>query len=377
MQKQQTDWLLVAILFTAGLFAATQFGKISLTLDQMATLFGRSVAGVSFLVSMVGIIGILFGIVAGQIVAALGGRRVMIGALTAGAVLSCVEALLPNLAIFTLLRLGEGFSHLAIVVAGPPMMAAAANDRDRPVVMAIWATFFSLAFAISAVIFPRILAAGGLPLLFLLHGAGLAILAALVAWRAAPSARSPQNFAYIAATRAAYASARLSAPGLGFVFYTFTFVALLTFLPQAIGRPGWVVLFPLVNLAGTMIAGRILQSYPADRVAIWGFAGTALFSLLMLGTDWAAFPMFLFLGVVPGASFAYISTLNPGDEDRARSTGVIAQLGNVGTAGGTPVFALAMLYLGGQSLIWLTAIVSLIGIAVVWAMHRRVLSQSS
>ena len=48
---------------------------------------------------------------------------------------------------------------------------------------------------------------------------------------------------------------------------------------------------------------------------------------------------FFFLGLVPGASFAAIPFFNAELADRTRSTGAIAQLGNLGTVSGTPIFA--------------------------------------
>jgi hypothetical protein len=44
-------------------------------------------------------------------------------------------------------------------------------------------------------------------------------------------------------------------------------------------------------------------------------------------------------GIVAGAGFAAVPWLNPTNADRALANGALAQLGNVGTFGGTPVLA--------------------------------------
>lgn len=373
ISKPQTDWVLVAILFAAGLFAAAQFGKISLTLAEFAGVYDRTITGVSFLVSMVGLIGILCGLFAGQVVASLGGKRVLIAALCLGAALSLIQATLPALPFLTVLRGLEGFSHVAIVVAGPPLMAAAATDKDRPLVMAIWGTFFGLSFALSAWLFPPILGAGGLPLLFILHALSLLIIAALVWWRAKATDRAPFQANIIAMHKQAYARLRIVTPALGFMFYTASFVALLTFLPAAMNRPEWAIGMALLNIAGTLIGGKLVQMDQPHRVAALGFAGTLVFcALTQFGFEWACFPLFIFLGIVPGASFAYIPDLNPSDGDRALATGVLAQTGNIGTASGTPVFAfiLAMGGLGG--ILTSTILLSALGFIVTLILHQKI-----
>ena len=56
------------------------------------------------------------------------------------------------------------------------------------------------------------------------------------------------------------------------------------------------------------------------------------------------------LGIVQGASFASIPELNPTVEGRARASGAVAQLGNLGTTTGTPVLA-ALLAWGGAGVL--------------------------
>jgi nitrate/nitrite transporter NarK len=49
---------------------------------------------------------------------------------------------------------------------------------------------------------------------------------------------------------------------------------------------------------------------------------------------------FAAMGLVPGASFAFVPWLHDDAAGRARATGAIAQMGNLGTVTGTPVMAL-------------------------------------
>jgi hypothetical protein len=364
----RTRWDIVSLVFAGGLLAAAQFGKVSLTLPLVAEAFGRDLASVALLVSMVGLVGLIFGAMAGGVAAALGPGRTFLGGLLLGGTLSLGQASMPGYAVFAGTRIVEGFAHLALVVGGPPLMAAAASDRDRPMVMGLWAVFFGLAFALSAQAFPWITAIGGLPLLFALHGLALLLLAGAL-WRRLPRApllRPPVN--PVSVHRAIYGRLRTVAPALGFVPYTFLFVAGLTFLPGLLAAPGLATTLPLVSLATTLLGGALCRRFEPQHVVACGFAGTILG---MLGL-WAGFPgslhlAFAAMGVVPGGSFAAIPHFNRDPRDRTRATGAIAQLGNLGTVTGTPVFA-ALLVWGLPGLIWTTVGVSALGAALaLWA----------
>lgn len=184
--SEKTNWVLIALLLVAGLFAAAQFGKLTLTLEQLQFLYPEGGYFVPVLVSIVGMVGIALGAVAGSVVAGLGLNRVVLAGLFAGGVISLAQTALPSLPVFALLRIAEGVSHLAIVVAVPTLMASLSTDADRPFVMGIWAAFFGIAMAILALLLPTVLAQGGLGLVFAGHGVGM-ILVGLVLWPLLPT----------------------------------------------------------------------------------------------------------------------------------------------------------------------------------------------
>lgn len=337
---ERTRWGLVALLFVMGLFAAAQFGKVSLTLAEHAVVFDRSSTGVALFVSLVGMVGLFCGAVAGAVVAWLSPRVSLLIGLGLSAAVSLVQSFLPSAEVYAILRLLEGVPHLLLVVAAPPIMAMIATDRDRPVVMSIWAMFFGLSFALSALIVPMLLERGGLPLVLRVHGVGFVVLFGLL-WRKLPrTERASISLNIIQLHKDIYTSLPIVAPGAGFVFYTVTYIALLTYLPLALERPDLFVRLPLVSLCSTLLAGYVCRSVAPATVAIVGFCGGAVASIgIWFDVTLAPDVVFFFLGLVPGASFAAITFFNAGLVDRARSTGAIAQLGNLGTVSGTPIFA--------------------------------------
>ena len=369
---ERTRWDIVALIFLAGLLAAAQFGKIALTLPDIAASFDRPLPQVAPLVSLVGIMGLVLGAMAGGVAAALGPGRCFLGGLLLGGAMSLLQASLPPFWPFAASRAIEGLAHLALVVAGPPLMAAAATDRDRPLVMGLWAVFFGASLAISAQVFPLVLAAGGLPLLFGFHGL---LLLALVPplWNRVPRApRQALSLNPIRIHREIYSKLSTVAPGLAFVCYTFIFVAAIAILPQALGRPGLATVLPILTLVSTLGGGALCRIVPPYLVATVGYLGTTLgIALLLAGVPIGLETSFLLMGLIPGACFAAIPALNTDPADRARATGAIAQLGNLGTVTGTPVLA-ALWAAGGLPALWTVLIgASLLGAILAFVGGRR------
>ena len=353
-----SDWFLILLVFVIGLNAAAQVIKISLTLHPLSIEFNRSLPEISILVSLVGLISILFGLVTGNIVATFGARRVMLIALLIGAFTSLLEALLPQFLLMSILRLIEGFSHLALVVAAPAMLARVANDRDRPIAMALWATFFGMAFAIGTVVIPKLLAWSGLQLLFASHGFFLLILTVLLAWRAPYSKKMSLNLKFLSTHFTTYSTPELCTPGLGFVFYTFIYVAFLTFLPDVVSHQSWQFWLPLLSLTATLLAGWLARFLNVLTISLTGFSMIVAGGFAVLANfELAIWIMFIGLGLVPAAQFAMIPVLNVSEADRAIASGAIAQMGNIGTASGTPVFAILIVW-GGPNYLLLSILIA-------------------
>jgi len=376
----------VLAIWLAGLGSAAQFGKLSVAFDLMAARYPeQGAAGIGLIVSIVGIVGLIFGTTAGLLVARIGPRRAIVAALALGAAVSAVQVLPLPYAGLILTRVLEGVSHLAIVVVGPTMIAGIAPPRHQGLAMTLWSSFFGVTYALLAIIGPPLLAEGSITPLFLTHAAWMAALA--VALRLLlpddpPAPSLTMGSGLIAQHLAIYASPRIAAPALGFVFYTALYVALLTLLPpllpegqRALAAAG----MPLFSIAVSLTLGVWgLRYLTAVGMVQAGYAAGVL-ATLMLWLGWgqgdialvAAFLLAGAMGIVQGASFASIPQLNPVAEDRARASGAVAQLGNVGTTTGTPVLALMVGAMGPSGLIAFCLPLCLAGIAVHLLQARR------
>lgn len=379
--------IIILVLWGAGLGAAAQFGKISILFDRIASHYpGAGQVTLGLVVSVVGLIGLVFGTTAGLLVQRLGYRRVLVWALGAGAVLSALEASFPPLPALLALRAIEGFSHLAIVVAAPVLIAQTAPLRHQGLAMTLWSSFFAVSFALTAALGRPLALAWGDGALFLAHAGYMAVFAGFI-WAVLPkdspeSTPFPKVSALLRQHVTIYRSARLAAPAMGFFCYTLTYVALLTLLPPMIGGPHQAFIataMPLVSIAVSLTFGVwLLRWVPAVRMVQAGFATSVLAALCLWGfwgQDWpmvfAALGLAGMLGVVQGASFAAVAQLNATGETRARAAGAIAQLGNLGTTSGTPLLALLIAGQGVPGMALFVVIPSVIGIVVHQVQARR------
>jgi len=345
--------LVIVMLWAAGLGAAAQFGKISVLYETLVQHYdgpGR----VALMVSVVGMVGLIFGTTAGILVQRLGMRRVLLVALVLGAALSAVQALLPAYPLMMLSRVLEGVSHLAIVVVGPVLIAQTAPLRHQGLAMTLWSSFFGVSLAVLALIAPGLLRLGGEAAVFLFHAgfmlavaAVLAVLLPPIPAQAAPAGEPGDGL--LRQHVAIYRSPRIAAPATGFFFYTILYVALITLLPPIMEGQKLLaaMTMPLISILVSLTFGVwMLGRVSAVVLVQLGFA-IAFVAGVALWLGWespvfrlaAALALAAALGIVQGASFASIPQLNASGRDRAEASGAIAQLGNLGTTTGTPILA--------------------------------------
>jgi MFS family permease len=352
--SDDTRWGLILVIWAAGLGAAAQYGKISVVFDRMAELYPLAGGSIGFTVSLVGLLGILFGVVAGMFVAAFGYRRTLVWALWVGAVMSALQALHLPFSAFLATRVVEGLSHLGLVVAGPTLIAQVATEKSRGLAMTLWSTFFGVAFTLLAWLGLPLVDRFGVLSLFGAHAvvmAGLAILLGVALRNVPVPERQPvPRLAKLPELHwRIYCSPWLVAPAAGWLFYTACFVAILTVIPPFIDESmrGFVLgAMPLASIAVSMTLGvYLLRFIPAVRLVQMGFALCAVIGVWLLlapGAPLACIALAGAMGLVQGGSFAMVPQLNETAADRAQSSGAMAQAGNLGNTIGTPLMVTAL-----------------------------------
>jgi MFS family permease len=374
--------LLTLTLYLAGLGAAGQFSKLAVSFVTLTQVYsGKSEAILGLAVSLISLVGLILGLVAGIVVSRIGARRALVAALALGAVMSLWQATLPDLAVLMLSRVLEGASHLLIVVAAPTLIAEAVPDQYRPAALTLWSTFFGVAFALTAIIAPWMIAHGGLSLLIGAHGVWMAVACAAILLVLPHPLIPPGPAARISILRrhmTAYATPGIATPALAWLCYTLTFVSVLTALPLLTGdaAPTWLAaIAPLVSIAVALTVGvAILSRHPAQPVVTLGFALCAGVAVAILGmgfTTVTVLALFASMALVQSAGFAVVPQINADAQSRAMANGALAQMGNLGNLSGTPL--LIALYQGaplfGPFLFLITAYGG--GVMITWVLGRR------
>ncbi|MEL7165941.1 MAG: MFS transporter [Pseudomonadota bacterium] len=368
----RTHFALVFVLWGAGLGAAGQYAKISVIFDRLPEVYPDAGTALGFIVSLVGFVGIVLGVVAGLVVARIRYRRAMLWALWSGAALSAFQATLPALPLLLASRVLEGVSHLALVVAAPTLIAALSAERHRGFTLSLWSTFFSVAFTILVTFGLPLVAWGGVPALFWAHALWMAGFAVILTRFLRPvEAPPPAPLSLSGVLRdhiTIYRSPRIAAPGVGWIFYTFCFLAILTVLPPFIPE-AWRVFtlaaMPLVSILSSLTLGVFALRYlSAVQVVQLGFvtcAAALIWLWFVPGSPVACVALAAAFGLVQGATFAAVPQLSPTPDEQAQSYGALAQAGNLGNTIGTPALLAVLALSGYGGMILLCAVVLALG----------------
>ncbi len=366
--------------------AAIQVAKISLFVFQLKQTFPQNGSSVGFLVTLVSIVSLIFGLSVGSAIARFNAKPVLLLGLLSGAALSIFEAYATSFWTLAGLRALEGFSHLAVVVSAPTLISEIADNRLRPAAMTLWGTFFGAAFTLFALVGPKLYSFGGISTVFLAHGMALIIVALCVSKFVSEGAKTctrkeqEENWAknFWPNTLQAYRNVNILAPAIAWLFYTFLFVASLTVFPIILTERDSTIaiaVMPMSSIAVNLIfANILLQTMTALRVASIGFLGACIFAFLLLivNPSWQLCALITAsLGLVQGATFAAVPELNKRVEDQALSNGALAQLGALGNLVGTPLFLFALASFDTLGLGLLTGLAALIATITCFSLRVR------
>jgi len=345
MPSHAKNLILILILWVGGLLAAGQFAKIAVLLPEIRTLYPFSGSAIAWLLTLISLVGAILGGLAGSIANRIGQKNVLIACLLVAGLLSLWQASLPSFGIMAVSRVLEGLTHLGIVVAAPSFIAQLSSDRWRGAAMSLWSTFFGVSFALFALAAIPLAARFGVTAVFQAHGAMMIMVAvALLIFLGDIGKPLNKNETTGNTFFAAYRQWPKLWPGIGWLFYTLTFVSMLAILPDQIEdslRGPTTTAMPLISIVVSLIAvPLLLLRFSGAMVVMGGFVCCAAAILLsaVLSLPVIAVVLFGALGLVQGATFAAVAELNTSTEDRAQGYGILAQTGNIGNLLGTPLF---------------------------------------
>ncbi len=397
-------WFHVGILYLAGMVAGMQFTKLSITMEYIQVSLGVGEVYSSWMLSAISSMGMIFGATVGVIVGRFAPLKLLAGALWSAGVISFVQPLLSQPSLLMASRVLESFTQLIIVSAAPTAMLMCTEKKYQTTVMALWSSFFSVAFLVMNGVAPMLLENWGWTSLFYSHGAfslsialGITILAMHnPTFGRAEESKHQTDFTLrtcITQHKEVYRRMGSALPSFLFITYTMVYLVFLIYTPMLFQqRYGGgsslerilVIGMPIMSLVGTAMSGGLLRCKGISPFALLaivyiGMIGSTL--VLMVHTSSFMFVIMALIfvtgsGVLQSTIFGIIPYLSDDPTTHAYANGGIAQLGSTGTTLGAPIFAILLTY--GWSVALLFPIFwSLVGISIIMLFSTRIKAHGS
>jgi MFS family permease len=369
-----TSWGRIALLYAIGVLAAGQLGIVPPLVPALQRDLGLSLATAGMAMSIVTLIGALFGLPAGGWSERVGHARALhIGILImAGAAALCTAADDANTLLAA--RGLAGVGYLLVVVAGPSLMVSTAELRHHAFALSLWGTFVPAGIALSGIAAAAFADRAGWRIIFAVDVA-LMVFALIVAIVAIPQTRVPQHDERRVSVEALRAAAPLS---VAFFCFALVFLALAGLLPaylvESRGLPAAeagriVAIATACGIAGSLFAGWLMRrgASPGRLAAVGLIASTLIAALSFSATSVplavAGFALsFALGGLMPAAAFASVPLVAADRRAIGPVNGLLAQAGSLGSLAGPPALALWV-----EATDWSLAPVMLLAVAAIGA----------
>ncbi len=369
-----TSWGRIALLYAIGVLAAGQLGIVPPLVPALQRDLGLSLAGAGTTVSIVTLVGALFGLPAGGWSERVGHARALrIGILVmAAAAALCAMAGDANMLLAARGLAGAGY--LLVVVACPSLMVSTAEPRHHAFALSLWGTFVPAGIALSGLAAAAFADRAGWRIIFAVDAVLLAF--GLIIAMAIPQTRGPQHDERRVSAGALRAAAPLS---VAFFCFALVFLALAGLLPAwLVERRGLpadeagriVAIAAAFGIAGSLWAGRLMRrgASPGRLVAVGLIASTVIAALPFNAA--APVPLavagfavcFALGGLVPAAAFASVPLVAADKRAIGPVNGLLAQTGSLGSLAGPPALALWV-----EATDWSLAPVMLVAVAAIGA----------
>lgn len=389
------------VVILGGVAAALHVGKLPPAIATLQLALGLTLVQAGFLLSLVQLAGMVFGLAFGVLADGVGAKRSMVLGLALLAAASALGGAADGVAPLMLLRATEGFGFLLAVLPAPGLVRRLVAPGRVNAMLGLWGAYMPMATALALLAGPLAIAMlGWRGWWWLLAAASLAMAAWLAAAVPAPPAAAQPGSAGAAGPAGTLLPWRtrlartLAAPGpwlvaLSFWLYSGQWLAVIGFLPAiyaaaGLGAGATALLTALaagVNMIGNIGAGRLLQrGWPAPRLLRIGFAAMGLAALVVFAagpipTGFRYLAALLFSsagGLIPATLFALAVRLAPGEAMLGSTVGWVQQWSAFGQFAAPPLAAWVATRAGGWHLSWVfTGSCSVLGLLLSLAIARR------
>ncbi|MEU5401390.1 MFS transporter [Streptomyces sp. NPDC005963] len=375
----------VSVVLAAGVLAAVSLGKFSPFLDEVRHGFDLSLTAAGWLTSSITVVAAAAATAVGRWSAAERSRPVLAWGLVAIGVSGLLTSVLVEVAWqLYALRLVEAVGYVAIMVAGPSLLAQVKDHAVRRWALALWGMCIPAGLAVAAAVGGLLAGAGWRAWLVTAALASL-LLIPLVPWTVSPwNTGSQADDERSDACPPGHPRAAVWLLAGGFALITMVGLAVVTMLPVFLsaeqglspGRAGALTsIVAASSILGSVAAGYLLQR---GTRSVSLFASALVMPLLgagiFLAPLWsacfvAAVLLMVVNGIVVATVFAVLPTVS-GVAGAARAAGTVTQVGSLGTLLGPPLFGTTRELIGWWAAVPLVLTVALVGVVALSAAVR-------
>lgn len=388
---EATAWPAIAAAMLCGVAVSMNIGKLPIALPAMRADLGLSLVAAGWLAAMFNTIAMAGGVFAGILADRSGALRFCVGAMIASGAGALVAIAVPGEGALLASRAIEGVGFIAVAVAAPALVSAAATSSQRRLALAIWSCYMPSGIALGMLLAPPLLAVAGWRALWTVAFCfTVAAMALLVAQRrrydGAP-ASGGATFADVGAALRKPAAWLLAVTLACFAVQLFAIVTWLpTFLREQRGvdatTAAALTAFAIaIGMPGNLVGGKLVQrGGHRGRIVAASMLGCVLCSVGILSAalpDGLRYALCLALslvgGIVPAAVISSSAVLADKPQQVSTLQGLYMQASNVGQFAGALAVAWAVSAAGGawSAALWVTVPAGLVGAGAALALARR------
>jgi MFS family permease len=357
-----TRWPAVWAVFAGGLVCGAYIGKVPPALPAQRLELGLSLVESGFIATTFNVIGMFVGMFVGVLCDRYGHKRLGLSGLAVMSVAGLLGAFAWNFPSLLAARFLEGVGFILFTVAGSALIAAAADDANRPKVMGLWSSYMPTGGVTALLLAPVLLAAWGWRGAWVIWASAAAATLALV-WRMVPAPK----YGSIGSVKLALESLRQPgsvALALLFAFYTAQWTSVMIWLPTFVvdERGGsatlasmLTALMVLVNIPGNIGGGWLIaHGVRRGKLILAAAAIMVLTDIAMLSSFLPDAVRFLAIlvfsccaGTIPGAIFTGVVVHAKTPQHVGTTNGMVMQTSQAGQFFGPILLAWLASQFGG------------------------------
>jgi DHA1 family inner membrane transport protein len=360
--SEGTRWPAVWAVFAGGLICGAYIGKVPPALPLQRAELGLTLVQAGFIATTFNVIGMLVGMFVGVLCDRYGHKRLGLAGLAVMLIAGLLGAAAWDFPSLLASRFLEGVGFILFTVAGSALMAAAADDANRPKVMGLWSSYMPSGGVTALLLAPVLLAAWGWRGAWVLWALVSAAVLGLV-WRHAPAPK----YGGVGSVKLALESLRQPgsvALALLFAFYTAQWTSVMIWLPtfvvderggSAAAASMLTAAMVLVNIPGNLGGGWLIaRGVRRGKLVLAAAAVMIVTDIAMLSSALPDAMRFLSVlvfsccaGTIPGAIFTGVVVHAKTPQHVGTTNGMVMQTSQAGQFFGPILLAWLASHFGG------------------------------